>query len=234
MCGAYKPTNVISISYSGVEHDLPYSYMQRQCVEVLKLGLQGVTVVESSGDHGVGGRSVDPHLGCLGPDREIFTPRTMSNCPYVLSVGATQLFQDSEEPEKYVELATTWFPSGGGFSNVFQTPPWQKDHVRDYLRLAQLPFDGYVGGGNNYSNIGAEPGLRFNKAGRGYPDVSAIGENYRIFNRGLADRVGGTSVAVPIWASILTLINEERLAANMSTVGFIHPVIVSHHGQFEI
>ncbi|KAL2255855.1 hypothetical protein VTK26DRAFT_2608 [Humicola hyalothermophila] len=42
----------------------------------------------------------------------------------------------------------------------------------------------------------------------------------------------GTSVAVPIWASILTLINEERLAANKSTVGFVHQVLYDHPEVF--
>jgi tripeptidyl-peptidase-1 len=37
----------------------------------------------------------------------------------------------------------------------------------------------------------------------------------------------GTSVATPVWASILTLINEERLAAGKSTVGFVQQVLVS-------
>ena len=32
MCGVYKLTNVISISYGESETDLPASYMQRQCM----------------------------------------------------------------------------------------------------------------------------------------------------------------------------------------------------------
>lgn len=33
MCGVYKPTNVISVSYGGQEADLPAYYQQRQCNE---------------------------------------------------------------------------------------------------------------------------------------------------------------------------------------------------------
>lgn len=33
MCGTYKATNVISISYGGQEHDFPERYQQRQCQE---------------------------------------------------------------------------------------------------------------------------------------------------------------------------------------------------------
>jgi tripeptidyl-peptidase I len=235
MCGEYEPTNVIAISYSGVERVLPYAYMQRQCIEVLKLGLRGVTVVESSGDNGVGGTRYDRRAGCLGPDHAVFNPRTMSNCPYILSVGATVLVNETTNSTEgstgpgtgYQEVATTFFPSGGGFSNVFTTPVWQEKAVAQYLTNAELPFDGYNGGGLNYSRVGAEPGLLFNKAGRGYPDVAAIGDNMVVFYRGRTDKIGGTSIAVPIWASILTLINEERLAADKSTVGFVGPVLVS-------
>nr|POF15305.1 aorsin [Quercus suber] len=52
MCGVYKPTNVISISYGEQESDLPYYYQRRQCNEFLKLGLQGVSIFVASGDTG--------------------------------------------------------------------------------------------------------------------------------------------------------------------------------------
>lgn len=56
-CGVYKPTNVISISYGEQEDDLPTNYLQRQCSEFMKLGMQGVSVVIASGDSGVAARS---------------------------------------------------------------------------------------------------------------------------------------------------------------------------------
>lgn len=227
MCGVYEPTNVIAISYSGIEAGLPYGYMQRQCLEVMKLALRGITVVESSGDYGVGGRRYDSKAGCLGPDRDVYSPRTMSNCPYILSVGATTIIDDPDKEGAFKEVAPTYFASGGGFSNVFRTPSWQKKHVRAYLCRANATNLGYVGGGHNYSNVGTQPGKLFNRAGRGYPDVAAIGDNHVVYMQGFATKLSGTSVAVPIWASILTLINEERLAAGKSTVGFVHQVLVS-------
>ncbi len=53
MCGVYKPTNVISLSYGGQEADIPVSYQKRQCLEYMKLGLQGVSFLYASGDSGV-------------------------------------------------------------------------------------------------------------------------------------------------------------------------------------
>ncbi|KAK0625070.1 Pro-kumamolisin, activation domain-containing protein [Bombardia bombarda] len=239
MCGAYAPTNVLSISYSGFEHELPDNYLRRQCLEIMKLGLRGVTVIESSGDYGVGGRRLDPHAGCLGPDRDIYSPRLMSNCPYILSVGATVLVDDCRHKGKFVERATTSFASGGGFSNIFETPAWQAKHVKGYIDKANISSMGYVGGGGGKNALGSavdgggeEKGKVFNKAGRGYPDVAAIGDNYRIITAGYAQRVAGTSVAVPIWASVLTLVNEERLAMGKGVVGFVQPVLYQHPEVF--
>lgn len=52
-CGRYTPTSVISTSYGYNEVDLTRAYEQRQCSEYMKLGLQGVTVLYSSGDSGM-------------------------------------------------------------------------------------------------------------------------------------------------------------------------------------
>lgn len=48
-CGAFKATNVISTSYGSNEADLSPKYEMRQCLEYMKLGLQGVSVLYSSG-----------------------------------------------------------------------------------------------------------------------------------------------------------------------------------------
>lgn len=75
MCGVYKPTNVISISYGGQESDLPAYYQERQCNEFLKLGLQGVSILIASGDDGVAGPPGDDSAnGCLGANSTVFSP----------------------------------------------------------------------------------------------------------------------------------------------------------------
>lgn len=51
-CGIYTPAAVISTSYGYNEVDLTPAYEERQCAEYMKLGLQGVTVLYSSGDNG--------------------------------------------------------------------------------------------------------------------------------------------------------------------------------------
>lgn len=75
-CGVYKPTNVISISYGEQEDDIPTAYQRRQCVEFMKLGMQGTSVILASGDSGVAARAADDNNsdGCLGANGEVFSP----------------------------------------------------------------------------------------------------------------------------------------------------------------
>lgn len=156
-CGVYTPTNVISISYGGGESDVPDFYTKRQCNEIMKLGLQGVTVVISSGDDGVGSFEGDPTpSGCAGPNENIFYPASDATCPYVLAVGSTQFVKvsNTSTTPTYFEQSTSRFPSGGGFSNFFDTPDYQKDQVAAYFDEVTLNFTGYTDAGTNFSNVG--------------------------------------------------------------------------------
>jgi tripeptidyl-peptidase-1 len=94
-CGKFAATKVISTSYGYNEADLTPFYEQRQCNEYMKLGLLGVSVLYSSGDYGVSGNGGQ----CIAPDGSYqnqtlggrFNPSFPSTCPYVTSVGATQV-----------------------------------------------------------------------------------------------------------------------------------------------
>ncbi|KIN00382.1 hypothetical protein OIDMADRAFT_164812 [Oidiodendron maius Zn] len=217
-CGVYKPTNVISISYGGQESDLPAAYQQRQCNEFLKLGMQGVSIVLASGDSGVGGPN-----GCIGSGN-IFSPDFPATCPYITTVGATYLPSGASAATDS-EVAVSRFGSGGGFSNIYPVPSYQSEAVEAYLANSPPQYPSYSG--TDDQNIGANGGV-WNSAGRGYPDVSAVGDNIVIYNNLLPTIIGGTSASAPVFASILNRINEERLAANKSTVGFVNPVLYAN------
>ena len=227
-CGVYKPTNVISISYGTGEESLPDFYLKRQCNEWMKLALQGTTIVMSSGDAGVGGAT------CNGASGKIFEVDFASTCPYVLSVGSTEWdrFQNSTPPtpfKKLKEVATARFPSGGGFSNVFPMPAYQIAAVAGYFlevgsKLGFKPYTQFVKDGD-FS--GVKSGV-FHLGGRAYPDVGAVGDRQVVYSNGSWWLVGGTSLSSPVWGAVLNLVNEERIAAGKSTVGWVHPVLVSH------
>lgn len=195
----------------------------------MKLALQGTTIVTSSGDVGVGQQSQ-----CGGAERQIFSPHSAASCPYVLAVGSTQWdrYSNATGPEssyeKLNEVATTRFASGGGFSQIFGTPSYQQQAVTAYFNHVEssLPFSGYdnfvING--NYSSVTS--GV-YHRRGRGYPDVAAVGDRQVVFTGGQWQLIGGTSLSSPVFASVITLINEARLVAGKSTLGYLHPVLVS-------
>ncbi|KAL7790713.1 peptidase S8/S53 domain-containing protein [Trichoderma ceciliae] len=237
-CGVYQPTNVISISYSAVEDLIPNNYNYRQCNEYMKLGLQGVTVVSSSGSHGVASQ-----LGCIGSTARpnvgtIFAPSFPQNCPYVLTVGGTELRRRNPKapPVKWEilqEVATTQFASGGGFSNNHYLGDFQTAAVQAYLDNVTLPFGSYDTPifDADFSNI-TDVNQVFYRGGRAYPDVAAVAANQLVLYDGEYYTVSGTSLASPLWGSMLTLINEERIAAGKGTLGWIHPTLYSHPEVF--
>ncbi|KAK6440381.1 hypothetical protein LTR95_003388 [Oleoguttula sp. CCFEE 5521] len=234
-CGVYKPARVISISYGEAEADLPINYEKRQCNEIMKLGLQGHSILVASGDYGVGGFPNDASVsGCLsgsGLNQTIYTPDWPSSCPYITSVGGTQVEPDKtiKDPEGAMQTALTGAPlfsSGGGFSNHFPQPSYQAASVQQYFARHD-PGHPYYYANADASNIGQNGGI-YNRAGRGFPDIAANGANFRAYTNGTDYHWYGTSLASPLFASVITLINEERTAVGKGPVGFINPVLYAH------
>lgn len=198
MCGVYKPTNVISISYGGQEADLPLSYQRRQCLEYAKLGLQGVSFLFASGDAGVANdaNSTDGPTGCLGSNLNVFNPTWPNTCPYVTNVGATKVYPGKTvwDPESAVvdpagEPYSVAYSSGGGFSNVFPIPDYQKDAVATFFAdhnpsypyySALAPETGDIQQLIDIDALVGNTGGIYNRIGRGVPDVSANGDNIAV------------------------------------------------------
>jgi len=203
-------------------------YISRTNIEWMKLGLIGHTLLAASGDDGVDG-----------------THGTSSNCesqnpifpaasPYVLAVGATSVeptgepFENSELPPPICTQAqyecncttstneqaclqnnTGGFDTGGGFSQFSKMPSYQKNAVGGYLNSGVNLPTGY-----------------FNPANRGFPDVAAVGENICVVDPNTAcSMTGGTSASTPLWGSIITLLNQDRLNAGKTPLGFVNPLI---------
>ncbi len=218
-CGTLTPASVISTSYSYNEADLPASYAIRQCNEYMKLGLAGTTFVFSSGDYGVAGNggACCTKAKCAGGTYNsggtgTFNPAFPATCPYITAVGATQMKSGAsvtaQSPEQACEEVIY---SGGGFSNVFAKPSYQSSAVASYFAWHKPSFTA-----TQYNNSGCV---------RGYPDVAANGANYVVAIDGSLELVYGTSASAPVFASMITLINEQRIKAGKSTVGFINPTI---------
>ncbi|KAJ7762293.1 subtilisin-like protein [Mycena maculata] len=213
-CGTVKPANVISTSYQYNEADLSVFYTSRQCAEYGKLGLMGVTILYGSGDSGVAGSGT----GCLNPDGSqsangtIFNPSFPSTCPYVSSVGATQVNPGAKVTDPESAAAQVIFTSGG-FSNRFAMPSYQANAVGSYFTNYKPPYSGAI--------------YNASQTSRGYPDLSANGINYVIASNGVFQLVQGTSAASPTVGAILTMVNDARITAGKKPIGFINPTIYS-------
>lgn len=221
MCGYYEPTNVVSISYGGAEDPNDVAGAKRQCNEFMKLGLIGITTVASSGDAGV----ASPGGYCYGKYHNIFVPDDLGSCPYITSVGSTTLPAGSKVGDP--EVATTSFSSGGGFSNIFPRPDWQNGAVGTYL-LRHNP--NYYAYNTSDGKIPDNAGI-YNRGGRGYPDVSALGDNGLVAYRGSLALFGGTSMSCPIVGAIITRINEQRLSVGKGPLGFLNPALYAAYDQ---
>lgn len=63
---------------------------------------------------------------------------------------------------------------------------------------------------------------------RGYPDVALSGHNYLVANNGSVFPVDGTSASAPLFASLVSILNDHRISAGMSPMGFILPFLCTH------
>ena len=106
--------------------------------------------------------------------------------------------------------------SGGGFSNVWPRASYQEKAVSTYLR----------------NNPPSRASHFYNASGRAFPDISAIADAFQLFMGGTNMVFGGTSGSAPIVASMITLINESRLAAGKPSVGFLNPTLYANPGAF--
>ncbi|KAK4075354.1 uncharacterized protein Triagg1_4475 [Trichoderma aggressivum f. europaeum] len=117
-----------------------------------------------------------------------------------------------------VGLNAQGLASVGGFSWNYSRPAYQDEVVQAYL--------------DNHQDLDRD---RFNSQGRGFPDVSALGWN--VLNVFGAEKEivsqGGTSASTPIVAALINRINDERLKAGKSTLGFVNPVIYKNPQMFD-
>lgn len=116
------------------------------------------------------------------------------------------------------------FSSAGGFSNYYPQPHYQEDAVEAYFKANNPPYPYYS---ELNVNVNTTKGI-YNRIGRAYPDVAANGARFRAYTQNHDFFFFGTSLAAPLFASVLTLINEERFAAGKGPVGFVNPTLYAH------
>lgn len=82
------------------------------------------------------------------------------------------------------------------------------------------------------ASIGTEYDGRYNKSGRGYPDISAAGTGCFIVEEGTTTELSGTSCSSPIFASVIGLLNDELLNSGKPVLGYLNPWLYANPGAF--
>jgi kumamolisin len=184
---------------------------------VARAEAHGTSVFVSSGD--TGGYECKGY-GRFGPDDFYNAPvetdiglSTLASLPEVTDVGGTSLSTDARgawvTEEGWADYPLTQ-GTGGGISNVFQRPDWQRGVV-----LAQDP-------------TAAHPSVPAVAAARLTPDVSADADpssGVAFFLDGDQYRGGGTSQSAPIWAALTALMNQYLISNGGRPLGDLNPLL---------
>lgn len=124
-----------------------------------------------------------------------------------------QTVKDAESV-MHVDLGGTAsnFSTAGGFSNYFPQPHYQRAAVEKYFRRAHLTYPYY----SEFSvDVNTATGL-YNRIGRAYPDVSANGARFRAYTDGHDYFYYGSSLASPLFASVLNLVRSAEILTHAS------------------
>jgi tripeptidyl-peptidase-1 len=211
-----NPANVYSISYNSYEDYIATSMKDAFNIQAIKLGVMGTTILAASGDDGV-----------IGYGNSIcgYYPMFPASSPYVTAVGGT-VGPESGNPEiactSQISPSLVGITTGGGFSNYYAAPAFQQPFIQSYfasmIGTPRQPFSG------------TRP---YSKTGRGYPDVALLANNYIIgLNGQIVGGVDGTTASTPVFAGMISIANRQRVAAGLSTLGWINPFLYQYYTQF--
>lgn len=165
----------------------------------LQMAAQGQSFFNASGDS-------DAFTVGSGSSNGVDNPSvngSPSSSPNITQVGGTTLAMNgagiSYAGESVWSLGGS-SGSSGGVSSFYALPFWQQNIT-----------------------MTANHGSTVN---RNIPDVALTAENIQIrYNNGSSATVGGTSVAAPLWAGFMALVNQQAATAGRAAIGFANPSI---------
>lgn len=123
-----------------------------------------------------------------------------ASSPRCVAVGGTSLKLGGGETAWTFERPENGGATGGGFSDVFIRPDFQSKPAGD-------------------------------ERGRGLPDVAFNADpatGYQIVFRGRSAVIGGTSVACPVFAAIVALANQRRVASGRALMSDLTRALYTH------
>ncbi|MBS1785209.1 MAG: S8 family serine peptidase [Acidobacteria bacterium] len=185
--GGPDQPSVLSMSWGGAESEWGALELELVSNALQAAGGLGVTVLISSGDEGSSDGATDGKQHVNFP----------ASSPWVLAVGGTQ--QGTTGEVVWNALAEAKGATGGGISDFFDLPDWQKA-------------------------AGAPQSANDGQIRRAVPDVAAHAAEaggYRVFVDGQWRVLGGTSAAAPLLAGLITRLN----AARSKPIGYVNPTL---------
>lgn len=198
--------SVISISWGSKETDSD----KHEALElILKMAAShvDVTICAAVGD---GGSSSTRALNgnAIPAEDGLAHVQYPASSPYVLACGGTELWAASNKISERVwnnskgsgAIKQGGAATGGGVSALFDLPAWQK--------AAGISI----------------PSVNTGNKGRVVPDVSGFAAtgDWEIYEYSDALFLGGTSAVAPLWASLITHVNEARTAEGKPALGFLN------------
>jgi kumamolisin len=182
--------SVISISWGGPEASWTQQSLQAYDEAFQAAAALGVTVFAAAGDNG----STD---GMNDGKQHVDFP---ASDPFVVSCGGTNLqIQNGKAVQKVWNNGVNGGATGGGISDVFELPDYQKS-----ANVDKSVNDGQVR--------------------RGVPDISADADpqtGYQVLVDGQSTVYGGTSAVAPLFAALMAKVNQQA----GQRLGFIHPLL---------
>ncbi|MCG8458493.1 MAG: S53 family peptidase [Holophagales bacterium] len=169
LLAAQAPT-ALNISWGGCENQTPARFMGTLNRLYAMAALRDITVCASSGDFGDGSATCHEATGHFP-----------STSPFVMACGGCSLDRSVARQTPWSEnLRGVTLSGGGGFSSVFERPPWQEGAVSGERR--------------GFPDVASKADML-----AGY-DVLASGVNLPM---------GGTSAAAPLWAALAVRLREH-------------------------
>lgn len=202
--------SVISISWGGPEDSATGQFIDDFNTALEDAQNLGITVLVASGDNGAADEGPNEWDGKAHVDFPSSSPLVLACGATTIDTSGTTLQGEGAWNQGFADTdpqVDSFGSVGGGISDVItDVPAWQTD----------LTMPANVNGSG---------------PGRGVPDVTGNGDpqsGYKIIVDGQVGVIGGTSAVAPLWAGLITRINQQM----GHRAGFVNPTLYANPAAF--
>jgi kumamolisin len=213
---AFPTMRVLSVSFGDTEGDQGSDTLQAFAQFFAQFAASGVSVLAASGDSGS-----NPSNGVSAGGFSSSSPLQVNypaSDPSVTGVGGTTLtftgnWRDLSEVV-WDDISVSQSASGGGVSNFFQKPSWQVGGTVLAGQTMRCVPDVAAISIADLQNV---------NVGSAFQPANGTDIGVLIFSNGKLQARAGTSLSCPVWAAVVTLINQARTANGAPSIGLLNP-----------